>query len=224
MVVAQIDLGSPSHPWAAPVVGQNLESVVVEGYEPSIWSHGSIERSQSVSFSIKAWQAIGGETANTSAAMKYLLKQLEELASNHDLQPLYIQWTTTADPGALYNTADLHDGWYFISDLEPDYSANVVTGLVKCRMTVTQIAPAAPRSVALGYTGGALSTNFSGSATNLVSLPVGSTAMEANFTRAGGEGSLPCILSPVASPEPLVLPASIAQIYQGGVRVFDSIA
>ena len=39
MVVSQIDLGSPSHPWAAPIVGQNLDSVVVEGYEPSINSH-----------------------------------------------------------------------------------------------------------------------------------------------------------------------------------------
>src|SRR5579863_4243475 len=139
MILSQLDLGSPSHPWALPIVGQNLASVVVEGYEQSIWSHGSVERYQTVGFSIKAWQAIGGQTANTQAAMKYVLKQVEELASNHDLQPLYIQWTATADPAATYNTSDLHDGWYFISDLEPDYSQNVVTGLVKVTMTAYQV-------------------------------------------------------------------------------------
>jgi len=224
MIIAQLDLGSPSHPWALPIVGQNLAFVVIEGYEQSIWSHGSVERTQQVNFSIKAWQAIGGQTANTSAAMKYVLKQVEELASNHDLQPLYIQWTATADPAALYNTADLHDGWYFISDFEPDYSQNVVTGLVKCQMTVAQIAPTAPRSVALGYQGGALTSNYSGTAANLVSLPVASTAFEASFTRAGGEGSIPCVLSPADSPEHFALSTTIAQIFQGGVHCFDSIA
>ncbi len=47
--------------------------------------------------------------------------------------------------------------------------------MVECRMTVTELAPGAPRSVALDYKGGALATNFSGTALNTLAMPVGST-------------------------------------------------
>lgn len=223
MILSSLDLGGPSHPFATPIVGQALDSVTVEGYEPSVWSHGSVERNQSVSFAVKAWQGVGGQSAGSSGAMKYLLKQLEELASNRDQQPVYIQWTATADGTALLNASELHDGWYYISAVEPDYSRNVVTGLVQCRMTVTEVGAAAPRPVALGYTGGALASNFSGTPTNLISLPVGSTATEASFTRTSAEGSLPTILSPVSNPLPLPLSATIANIFKGGVHVYDTI-
>lgn len=223
MILNNLDLGAPSHPWATPIVGQNVGTVLIEGVETTVWPRGSIERKQTVSFYVKAWQAIGGQSANTSGAMKYLLKQIEELASNRDSQPVYIQWTATADPAALYNTSELHDGWYTIDEFEPDYSHNVVTGPVQCRMTVTEVAAAAPRSVALAYQGAALSSNFSGTALNLVSLPVGSTAMESSFNRTAAEGSVPCILSPVASPEPLVLSSTISNIFLGRVHVYDTI-
>lgn len=223
MIINSLDMGSPSHPFAAPILGQTVGSVVVEGSETIVWPRGSIERKQTVSFWIKAWQGLGGQAAGSSGAMKYLLKQVEELASSRDLQPVYIQWTASADPAAQLNATELHDGWYVIDDFEPNYSRNVVTGLVECRMTVTEVAAAAPRSVALAYQGAALSTNFSGAALNLISLPVGSTALEANFTRTAAEGSIPCILSPVASPEPTVLSATLANIFKGGVHVYDTI-
>lgn len=223
MIINSLDMGSPSHPFAAPILGQTVGSVIVEGSETIVWPRGSIERKQTVSFWIKAWQGIGGKSANTTGAMQYLLKQVEELVSNRDVQPVYIQWTASADPAAQLNATELHDGWYIIDDFEPDYSRNVVTGLVQCRMTVTEVAAAAPRSVSLAYQGAALSTNFSGSATNLISLPVGSTALEANFNRTGAEGAIPCILSPAASPEPTVLSATLANIFKGGVHVYDTI-
>jgi hypothetical protein len=223
VIIGSIDAGGPSHPFATPITGQDIGEVMVEGYEPSFWPRGSIARTQSVSFWVKAWQALGGQSANTSGAMKYLLKQIEELASSRDQQPVYIQWTATADGTALLNASELHDGWYIISDFEPNYARNVVTGMVQCIMTVTEIAPGAPRSVALDYKGGALTTTYSGTATNLLSLPVGSTALEASVTRTAGEGSVPTILSPVASPQPLVLSATIANIFKGGVHVYDTI-
>lgn len=190
--------------------------------ETYVYPRGSIERKQTVSFWIKAWQAIGGQAANSSGALKYLLKQVEEVASNRDSQPVYIEWTTTADGTALYTSSEAHDGWYVIDDFEPNYQKNVVMGICECRMTVTEVAPPAPHGIAMGYTGGALSSTYSGVATNLLSLPVGSTALEASFNRTGAEGAIPCILSPVASPEPFV-PGTVTQLLDGQVHVYDTL-
>jgi hypothetical protein len=223
LIINQIDPGAASHPWAKPIVGQTLATVTIEGYETYSYNRGSIERKQTVQFWVKAWQSIGGAAANTQQAAKYLVKQLEELASNRDLQPCYIQWNATADPAALLNATELHDGWYVIDQFEPDYQNFIVGGLVSCRMTVTEIAPAPPKRVSMAYSGGALSTNYSGTALNLISLPSASVALEASFTRTGGEGSIPCILSPVASPEPFVA-SGPPTLFQGAVHVYDSIA
>jgi hypothetical protein len=223
VILNNLDLGGPSHPFATPVVGQEVGDLLIEGSEYAVWPRGSLQRRQSATFWAKAWQALGGQAANSSGATKYLLKQIEELASNRDLQPVYIQWNATADPTALLNATEAHDGWYIIADFSPNYARNVITGLVQCRMTVTEVAATAPRRVAMAYQGAALSTNFSGTATNLLSLPVGSTALEANFNRTAAEGAVPCILSPVASPEPVVLSATLANIFKGGVHVYDTI-
>jgi hypothetical protein len=223
VIVNALDLGS-SHPWSAPVVGQDTGTLLIEGLEYAIWPRGSTVRQQQVVFNLVAWQALGGASAQTRQATLYLLKQVEELASNRDLQPCYIQWNATAQPSAPLNSSELHDGWYVIDSFAPTYMKYVVAGIVECRMSVTEVAPAAPRRVSVAYQGAALSTNFSGTATNLLSLPVGSTAEEASFTRAGGEGSIPSILSPVASPEPAVLSTTLSQIFKGGVHIFDSIA
>jgi len=222
VIINQLDLGS-SHPWAAPILGQEVGTAFVDGLEPAVWPRGSVQRRQAVGFWIKAWQGLGGQAAGSSGALKYLLKQLEELASSRDQQPAYIQWTTTADGAALYSAADLRDGWYIIEDFEADYSHNVVMGLVQCRMTVTEVAPTAPRRMAMAYAGGALSDNFSGTTTNLVSFPVGSTALEASFNRTGGEGAIPGILSPVRSPQAVLLSTTPANLFKGGVHVYDTI-
>ena len=197
---------------------------MVEGSTTIIYPRGSIARKQIVSFWVQAWQAIGGQAANTSAAMKYLLKQLEELAGNRDLQPVFIQWNATADPTAALNATELHDGWYVIDSFEPDYTKNVVSGLVKCRMTVSFVAAGPPARVALSYAGGALSSNYSGAATNLISLPIGSQYFESSaFSRTGAEGAFTSILAPVGNPEPVVLSTTLANIFKGGVKVFDTI-
>lgn len=222
MIINQLDLGG-SHPYATPVVGQDTRVIQVEGYEPTIYSHGSVDRRQSVTFWLQEWQSIGGAAAKSLAATQYLLKQVEELASNRDMQPAYIQWTATAQPGAPLNASELHDGWYYIDSFKPNYLKFIVSGIIQCSMDVTEIAPTAPRRVSMAYSGGALSSNFSGGALNLISFPTSSTPVEANFTRTGGEGTIPSVLSPVSSPEPVVLPAP-ATIYQGGVHVFDTIS
>ncbi len=222
MIINALDLGD-SHPWRKPIVGQSIGELLIEGLETLVWPRGSLPKKQTVTFTAKNWQSIGGAAAFSLAATKYLLKQVEELASNRDQQPCYIQWDATAMPGAALNASDFHDGWYILDSFEPDYENYVVTGLVQCRMTVTEVAAAPPRRVGLAYSGGALASNFSGAAQNLLSLPVGSTALESSFTRTGAEGSIPCVLAPVVSPEPLVLSTTIANIFKGGVHVYDTI-
>lgn len=206
------------------MTGQVIGNVLIEGLETAVYGRGSIVRKQMVSFRLRGWQAMGGAAAGSQQATKYLVKQAEELAGNHDIQPVFIQWNATADPGASLNAIESHDGWYLIDSFEPDYSDFIVSGIVTVRMTVTHVAPPAPRAVAISYMGGALTTNFSGPALNLVSLPVGSTAMESSFTRTGGEGVIPSVLSPVAVPEPVLLSSSLIQIFQGGVHLYDTIA
>ncbi len=222
MILNQLDLGD-AHPFPTPIVGQTVGLQIIEGSEQAVWARGSVARKQTVTFWVIGWQGIGGAAAGSSAATKYLLKQVEETASNAALQPAYIQWTSTARSGALLNASELHDGWYVIDDFEPNYQKNVVMGFVQCRMTVTQVAPAAPRRVSMAYSGGALASNFSGAALNLISLPSSSTAYEANFLRVGGEGSIPSILSPVGSPQSFT-PSAPPTLFQGAVHVFDSIA
>lgn len=223
MIINSLDLGA-IHPFPMPIVGQTVGLQIIEGYEQGVWPRGSVAAKQTVIFWIRAWQAVGGQAASSGAALRYLLKQVEELARNRDMQPCYIQWTSTADGSALYNAVELHDGWYVIDDFEPNYVKNVVMGICECRMTVTEVAPSAPRRVSMAYTGAALSTNYSGAALNLVSVSVGATTGETSFNRNGGDNSIPTILSPIASPEPVTLSTSLSQIFQGGVRVFDSIA
>ena len=223
MIWNQLDFGG-SHPWHMPLVGQEIGDVLIEGVDHALWPRGAMIQKEAVTFKIQAWQGIGGAAATTLTAVQYLLKQAIELSKNRDCQPIFVQWTNTAQPGVALATSDLADGWWLIADFEPDYSNYAVTGIVQCKLTATFVAAAPPRSVALAYQGAALSTNFSGTALNLVSLPVGSTAMEANFTRSAAEGLVPCVLSPVASPEPMVLSTTTWQAFTGGVHVYDSIS
>lgn len=226
MIVNRVDCGA-SHPVAKPVTGQQVGSQHMEGREMVIWARGSIERKQTVSFRAIAWTGYGGAAAMTSQAAKYLVKQLEELASNGSLMPVYIQWNATADPNALYNASELHDGWYIIEDLSPDYGSNIVTAIVLCSMTVTQIASKLPNRLGLSYLGGARQSNYLGVGTPLLSLPVSSTPVDTASGRFTAEGVAPAIavtaVNPASSPEWFVPGATTADLFKGGVHIYDTI-
>lgn len=204
-------------------MGQDVGSELIEGTGYSVWPRGSVIQQQTVQFWIKAWQGIGGASTNTPTAMKYLLKQMEELASNRDQQPVYIQWTASADPTAALNASEIHDGWYVIDEFAPDYRNNVVTGLVQARLTVSAIAPQSPRRVSISYSGGALSTSYSGTATNLISSAIASTTTETSINRTAAQGNVPSVLSPVDSPESVSLSSTVSNFFQGAVEVYDTI-
>lgn len=223
MKLSQLDLGSWSHPLQLPVTGQSIGTAVVEGSETVVYGRGATVEKQTVSFWIRAWQGIGGGAALSYASILYLTKQVEELSKNTLLLPCFIQWSATAEPGA-YNAVDAHDGWYLIDDFHPEYGPANVSGVIHCTMTVTKVAPPPlPRTMAAAWIGGALSSNFSGATSHLLSLPLGATPLESFFNRTSGEGAIPSLLSPVASPEPFVPSATLANLFKGGVHVYDTI-
>jgi len=229
----QLDTGG-SHPWQAPTTGMaggvlQLGSVVVVGSRAVYYPIGRAHFSQQISLWIKGWQALGGQSANTGGALKYLLSQLEELAGNREMQPVYIQWNQTADGSAPYTAVELHDGWYIISDFQPDYARNVVTGFVQARMSVERVAPPPPTRVAYGYATANLSTNFVGSnvlATTVIAFPVGTSFPANTFPRTTGEGAINLVTSASAAiPNPLLfqLSATVSNWWLGGCHVYDTI-
>ena len=208
-----------------PVIQQDIAEVIIEGFGAVPFTHGFRAEKQTVSFQAKGWQALGGAAAFSLAATKYLLKQGEELAKNPDLQPVFIQWDATAMPNPALNASDLHDGWYYIDSFEPDYQNYVVTGMVDVHMTVTEVAAAPPKRMALAYSGGALSSNFSGAATSFLTFPKNASVFEGGgYTRNGAEGALHCISAPLISPETFIPSGTVADWFKGGVHVYDTIS
>src|SRR5436190_16461640 len=125
MILGDIDVGG-SHPYPAPVVGQMIGTAMITGRRSVLWTLGAggqggtnAAESQDVTFGVTAWQGIGGQAAGTFLALRYLLRQLEQLASNPDYQPVYIQWAATQQSGQ-YNVSEPRDGWYLIESLEPN--------------------------------------------------------------------------------------------------------
>jgi len=223
--INDIDLGS-SHPWPIPDQQQTIGAALVEGSRTLVWPRGALALQQDVTFYVTAFQGIGGQAALSLGAARYLVRQLEELASNPDMQPAYIQWWATSQSGG-YNAADYHDGWYVIEKVIPNYRKYIVTGVVSCELVVRQVAPATPSSLGLGWVGAALSSTFTATPVPLLSYPIGATLqVPAALSRTGGEGAVPTSVLASAStinPALFVRPGTIAGLWTGGVRVYDSI-
>jgi hypothetical protein len=221
-----LDFG-PSHSWLKTRIGQVTGGALVSGFRTLTWAGGATAEEQSVDIYVNAWQGLGGNAANTRGSLLYLLRQLEELAGNSDLQPIYIAWTTTAAPGA-YSAADLHDGWYVVTLVEPPYGHQTVTGgVVTVPASVTLVASGAPSSLSAWYAGGALATTYVGLNSTpfpLVGFPIGSSGQPpTTLSRTGAEGAIPLSYNPAANPVPFVRPNTIAGLWTGGVRVLDTI-
>ena len=221
-IINDIDLG-PSNPWPDWQQGQVMGSALIEGTRTIVWPRGATQVRMDVTFLVTAWQAIGGQAAMTFGAARYLIRQLEELAANPDLQPVYIQWTASGAAGA-FNRADEHDGWYVIEHIQPNYRRFILGGVVETKLTVVEMAPTTPASLSTWYSGAALSSNYSATSTALIAFPVGSTQQPPTAaSRTGGEGAIPITTSPVPNPLPFVRPGTIAALYTGGCRVWDTI-
>jgi hypothetical protein len=222
VIVADLDLGwRPSY--LSPQAGQALGNALVVGSRTIVWSAGAALSGLDVTFSIQAWQAIGGQPALSLEALRLLRRQLKELVENPDLQPSYIQWAATAQP-FMPSRSDAEDGWYYISNLNWDPESHIPgQGAMEARMTVARIAPSSPSGLSLGYTGGALSTTYSTPATPLLAYPIGAGQVGPGaLSRTGGEGAVP--LSAISTPNPLpFVPPVVSALWTGGVRCYDTI-
>lgn len=226
MIINDLDFGG-AHPFPAPQLGQTVGSALIEGSRTAIWARGRTVEQQDVTFWATSWQGAGNQAAGSRLALRYLLRQLEELAGNPDMQPVFIQWAATAQSGQLNETTP-HDGWYLISNVQPDYENFIVGGLVKVSLTAEHVAPASPASLGLRWSGGSLSSTYSGGPVPLLAYPIGSTAQVANsLSRTGGEGAVPLSILASASstinPALFVRPSTVAGLFTGGVRVYDTI-
>lgn len=227
MILNDLDLGGrPAHP--APQGGQSVQTLSIFGGATQAFTAGGTLQKLDIDFWMEAWQALGGAPAGSLAALRYLVQQLEELRSNPGLQPVYLRLAATAQTGAMYPSRDdPRDGWYFIDALLMDLESHNSRGAIEGKMTLTQVAPASPSSLGLRWTGGALTSTYSGTPVPLLAYPLGSTnQVPAAASRTGAEGTIP--LSILASgstlnPALFVRPGTVAGLYQGGVRVLDTI-
>lgn len=222
MIINDLDLGG-DHPSPSPTVGQRIGDAFIVGSRTIIYPLGAQVETQDLTFIVTAWQALGGSAAMSMGALRYRLRQLEQLASNPDLQPVYIQFAATAQSGEL-NIATAQDGWYVIESLQIDYETFEPAGWARARMTVKQVAPATPSFLAARYDGAALASSYSAAATALISFPVGAFFIpQTTLSRTGGEGAVPSSSAPVPNPLPFARPGTIAALFTGGCRVYDTI-
>jgi hypothetical protein len=226
VILSDIDTGGrPAHLLTSG--GQALSTALITGSRTIPWSEGGALEKLDVDFWIEAWQAQGGSAALSLGALRYLIRQLEELRQNPDLQPIYLQPALTAQPSPVYaSRADSRDGWYYIDALQSDPESYNGRGAVEAKMTLSRVASAAASSsLVVAYTGGALASTYSATPTPLVAFPVGSTLQPATTgSRTGGEGAIPISTSPVPNPLPFVRPGTIAGLFTGGCRVWDTIS
>lgn len=223
MIVDDIDLG-PSHPWLGPQVGQQASSVIIEGSRTLVWARGRVVEREDVTFWAQAWQGVGGQPARSLGAIQYLVRQLEERASGAP-EPVYIQWSASAASGA-YNVADAHDGWYVIEAVQPNYLSFLPSGFCQVKLTVSQVAVGAPASLSMRWNGGALASTYTTTPLPTISYPLGSTVqVPTALSRTGGEGTVPySVLASGSTINPaLFVRGTVAQLFQGGVRVYDTI-
>lgn len=222
MIISDLDLGGRPAP-LVPRLGLVLGSAAILGSRTVVWPQGGDLSKLDVAFWITAWRGAGGQPANSLQANRYLRTQLKQLSLNPDLQPVYIQWAASADP-TFSSRTDPDDGWYLIDTVSWDPETWNLSGSIEARMTVTQVAPAAPSSFAVRYDGAAVSTSYSAAGVPLLAFPVGSTGQAPTAaSRTGGEGAIPISTSPVPNPVPFVRPATIAGLFTGGCRVWDTI-
>lgn len=223
MILNDLDPGG-AHPFPAPQSGQVVGDVLIEGSRKIVWARGGEKEQHDITFWAQAWQGAGGQGASSYLALRYLLRQLEELAKNADMQPAHIQFAGTAQSGQ-YNVSTPHDGWYVIESLQPAYDAFVVSGLVQVKATITLVSPSLPSALRMLYEGTALSSTYSTAAINLVAFPLGATAPPTSWSRTGAEGTVPLAVISASgpNPSPFVPSATLANLWSAGVRCFDTV-
>lgn len=231
MIINQFDLGpiarlapvttGPLSTNAGSLWGQYGQGEPVYGGREVYYTRGGTKISRHERIWVENFAAIGGSAAGTQQGFRYLMRQLQELAGNFASQPVYIQWRS----GAGTITADADDGWWIIDSLTPSFELEASAwGTIDLAATLV-----APALNPLGYffAGGVFTTNYVGTGVNVIALPLGSTALlptlGTNGYRVSAEGQVSLYSAPVADPAPFLPSATIATMFTGQVRVYDTL-
>lgn len=223
MIINSLDLGGrPAR--LAPTAGQVIGNAIVAGSRTTLWPTAAAVSQLDVEFWISAWQALGGQAANSLAANRLLRNQLKEFSLNPDL-PAYVQWaqTTQTNPAYVART-DPDDGWFLLQNLTWDPESYNQQGSILARATFQAAAEPPPSGTATAYAGAGLSSTYSAAPVPLVAFPLGATGQPPTTgSRTGGEGAVPFSTSPVPTPVPWVPSATIANLFKGGLHVYDTV-
>jgi hypothetical protein len=205
--------------------GQNVGRNNVQGGRALAWSQGQNSTSQDMHAWLVAWNAIGGQNALTLPALRLVRQQLRELADNPDMQPVYLQLAATAQPG-YPSRADMNDGWYYISAFGYDPETHVFNGAMEVDITVIDAGSSSPTSLKMLYEGAGLSTTYISTPVVLVALPFGGVGPVVSLSRTGAEGAVPLIAVPSGgvNPVPFIPSSTLANLWVGGTRCFDTAA
>ncbi len=226
MKLSAIDLGGrPAH--LATGGGQAVTATPVPGGRAISWSQGGAVDKLDIDFSIEAWQALGGQSANSIGALRLLEAQLEELLGNPDMQPVYLEpFQTDASSPSYPARSDPHDGWYWFEALSWDQESYNQRGAVDARATFTKVAEPFD-TLGFRWVGGGLNSTYTSVPVPLIAYPVGATQQPATqLSRVGGEGTIPLsVLASGSTVNPLYFarPGTVAALFTGGVKVYDTV-
>src|SRR5438105_1458861 len=98
-------------------------------------------------------------------------------------------------------------------------------------MTYKAPGPPTPRRMGIWVGGGLQPSSFVPSYAAVVGFPIGATPQEnaasgngpVAFSRAGAEGTIPIIFNPLSNPTPFTPPGTLANLFKGGCRIFDTL-
>lgn len=222
MIINNLDLGAHLT-WSAPLQtrkgatwGATTQDLVVEGGQSITFSKSGVIRKRTET----VWVTVNPPD---STKVLRLVRQLQELANNPNLQPVYIQWAS----GGGNIVVDQEDGWYTLEQVEPDLDITA-DGIVPVLISVSYLAPGLlSKALAVSYIGGPALIGWGGPAINWLSYPLNASGMPFQINRLGGEGYIPIsyqLPMSVSTPQVFIPSGTISDLFKDRVYVFDTIS
>jgi hypothetical protein len=223
-IINNLDLGAHTT-WQAPfstrrgtVWGAEAQSLIVEGGQSVIFDRSGMVRKRTETIWVSS---PAGETA-----AKRLVRQVQELAGNPGLQPVFIQWAS----GGGNILIDSEDGWYILETVTPDLEVTI-DGIIPITIVVAYVAPSTlARALAMSWLGSPAAVgwqlNVPNPVANWLAFPINAAGIPFQVRRFGAEGYIPVsyqLPASVLAPELFYPSATISDLWKGRVAVYDTI-
>lgn len=220
-IINNLDLGAHTT-WNTPmstrkgaVWGATTQELLVEGGQSIIFSKSGIIRKRTETIWIST-------NPPDSTKVLRVVRQLQELANNPNLQPVYIQWAS----GGGTVVIDPEDGWYTLESVTPDMEVSF-DGIVPVQIVVSYLSPGlASKALAVSYIGGPASIGWGGPNSNWLAYPLNSSGTPFLVNRFGAEGYIPTsyqLPMSAITPQPFIDSGTIGDLFKDRVAVYDTI-